>query len=770
MDRRLIRWTAIAGAALLFATHNDWALAADTDQPQSAATKAAAPAGSSSNQVLAPSTDAVDRSPLALPLKYPTARRSDHVDVYHGEKVPDPYRWLEDPRSEETRAWIEAQNRLSSAFLDAIPQRAWIHQRLETLWNYERYGLPSRRGERYFYLHNNGLQNQSVLYTTSPGFENPRVLLDPNTWSADGTTSLAGYQISDDGKLLAYGISKAGSDWREWKVLDVATGRDLPDHLQWIKFSSVSWLPDGSGFYYSRYAEPNEETRLEDTNYFQKLYFHRIGDPQGKDRLVYERPDQKEWGFSPHVTDDGRYLVITVWRGSQRKNDIFVQDLSQPNAPVVEVIRGFQAEYDFVTNVGSRFYFRTDHKADMGRVVVVDVAPILAAAGQGSEGSQKPANVPHVAEETLIAEAEYTLNSVQRVSDQLFATYLQDAHSVVRRYNLEGELLGELKLPGLGTVTGIAGRAVDQEAFYGFTSFTAPNTIYRYDLDAEETEIWRQPKVAFDPERYETKQVFATSRDGTKVPVFLVHRRGLKLNGDLPTLLYGYGGFNIPITPSFSVASLVWMEMGGVNAVAVLRGGGEYGKPWHEAGQKHTKQNVFDDFIAAAQWLIDNGYTRPQRLAISGRSNGGLLVGAAMTQRPELFGAALPAVGVLDMLRFHKFTIGWAWVSEYGSSDDPEEFRSLKAYSPLHNVRPGTKYPATLVTTADHDDRVVPAHSYKFTAALQAAQGGDAPILIRIETSAGHGAGTPISKLIDEAADRLAFLAHVLNVPVPKDE
>lgn len=766
MDRRLICWTVAAGAALLLGLGIPWDAAANAGEP-------ASPAASSKNspgKSAATKPDSVERSPLALPLEYPAARRSDHVDNYHGEEVADPYRWLEEPRSDETRAWIEAQNRLSSAFLDSIAQRAWIRERLETLWNYERFGLPSRRGDRYFFLHNDGLQNQSVLYTTAPGFENRRVLLDPNKWSEDGTTSLAGYRISDDGKLLAYGISKAGSDWREWKVLDVASGKDLSDHLQWIKFSSVSWLPDGSGFYYSRYDEPKAETRLEDTNYFQKLYFHRIGEPQSSDRLVYHRPDQKEWGFAPHVTDDGRYLVITVWRGSQRKNDIFVQDLSRADAPVVELIRGFRAEYDFVTNVDSRFYFRTDHNADQGQVVVVDVAPALAAAGQGGDGKKTDDDAKDVTEKPLIAEGKHVLNSVQRVGDQLFATYLQDAHSVVQRYSLDGESLGELKLPGLGTVSGIAGRAVDREAFFGFTSFTAPNTIYRYDLDADETEIWRQPKVAFDPNRYEARQVFATSRDGTKVPVFLVHRRGLKPDGNLPTLLYGYGGFNIPITPSFSVASQVWMEMGGVNAVAVLRGGGEYGKPWHEAGQKHNKHNVFDDFIAAAQWLIDNNYTRPERLAISGRSNGGLLVGAAMTQRPELFGAALPAVGVMDMLRFHKFTIGWAWVSEYGSSDDPQEFRTLKAYSPLHNIRPGHKYPATLVTTADHDDRVVPAHSYKFTAALQAAQGGDAPVLIRIETSAGHGAGTPISKLIDEAADRLAFLAHVLNVPVPKGE
>ncbi len=751
MERPAFRWIVAASAAAIFTVIIYQAFAEGDSKPQESAPRQ--------------QDQASDPAPLTLPLKYPQARRSDHVDTYHGVEVPDPYRWLEEPRSDETRAWIEAQNHLSGQFLAAIPQRAWIRQRLEALWNYERFGLPSRRGDRYFFLHNDGLQEQSVLYTTAPGFENRRVLLDPNTWSADGTTSLAGYRISDDGKLLAYGISKAGSDWREWKVRDVETGEDLSDHLQWIKFSTVAWLPDGTGFYYSRYDEPQQETRLEDTNYFQKLYFHQIGDPQSSDRLVYERPDQKEWGFAPHVTDDGRYLVITVWRGSQRKNNIFVRDLSRPDAPIIELIRGFRGEYDFVTSEGSRFYFRTDHKADLSQLVMVDVAPALTAAanGGGAPGEAAVTEIP------VIPEGKHALNSVQRVGDQLFATYLEDAHSVVRRYDLQGQALGQLKLPGLGTVSGIAGRKEDQQAYYGFTSFTAPNTIYRYDLDADETEIWRQPKVDFDPDRYEARQVFATSRDGTKVPLFLVHRKGLKPDGNLPVLLYGYGGFNIPITPSFSVASQVWMEMGGVNAVAVLRGGGEYGKPWHEAGQKHNKQNVFDDFIACAQWLIDNHYTRPQRLAISGRSNGGLLVGAAMTQRPELFGAALPAVGVMDMLRFHKFTIGWAWVSEYGSSDDADDFRTLKAYSPLHNIRPGVKYPATLVTTADHDDRVVPAHSYKFAATLQAAQSGEAPILIRIETSAGHGAGTPISKIIDEAADRLAFLAQVLKVPTPAE-
>ncbi len=697
-------------------------------------------------------------------IRYPAARRADHYDEYHGQRIHDPYRWLEEPRSEETLAWIKGQNDLSGNFLSGISQRKWIAERLTALWNYERFGLPFRRGERYFYSHNNGLQEQNVLYTTDLEFQNRKVLLDPNSLSPDGTVSLTNYEVSEDGKLLAYGLSHAGSDWQEWKVRNIETGADLDDHLQWIKFSGVAWLPDASGFYYSRYAKPQAETRLEDSNYFQKLYFHRIGTPQSQDTLVYERPDEKEWGFSPHVTDDGRYLVITVWKGSARKNNLFVRDLSTPDAPVVEVIRGFRAEYKFVDNDGNRFWLVTNDGAPNGRLVSIDVNEPPAPVPTESDGAEQ-AHLPKL--KTVIPESENVLRNVHRIGDSFFAVYLEHARSVVRRYGLHGKSLGALDLPGLGTLSGISGRATSKEAFYGFTTFTAPATIYRYDLASGESTIWQQPQLAFDPDRYETRQVFVESTGGTKVPLFLVHRRGLKPNGKLPTLLYGYGGFNISITPSFSVASQVWMEMGGVNAVAVLRGGGEYGSPWHQAGQKQQKQNVFDDFLACAQWLIDNEYTCPDKLAISGRSNGGLLVGACMTQRPELFGAALPAVGVMDMLRFHKFTIGWAWVSEYGSADHAEDFPSLLAYSPLHNIKPGSKYPATLVTTADHDDRVVPAHSYKFTAALQAAQAGDAPVMIRIETSAGHGAGTPISKLIDEAADRLAFLAHFLDVPTP---
>ncbi len=697
---------------------------------------------------------------LSLPLEYPPARQADHADEYHGQQIADPYRWLEDTNGADTLVWVALQKHLSDTFLREIPQRAWIAQRLKTLWNFERYGLPFKRGDRYFYSHNNGLQEQSILYSTDVNFENRRVLLDPNTLSPDGAVSLTSYSVSEDGKLLAYGLSHAGSDWQEWKVRGVESGDDLPDHLQWIKFSGVSWLPNASGFYYSRYAEPEADGKLKDANYYQKLYFHKIGTKQAEDVLVYARGDEKEWGFSPRVTEDGRYLIIHVWQGAGRKNNVFYQDLSRPDSAVVELIQGFKAKYDFVDSDGSRFWLLTNDDAPNGRLVEIDVAQ------EADRGNAQAPDQPPVMQ-TVIPAGDHVLRDVHRVGDQFLSTYLEHACSVVRRFDLAGKSLGLLELPGLGTLSGLSGRAKSNEAFYGFTSFTRPTTIFRYDVATQKFDIWKQPILAFDPERYETRQVFVESTGGVKIPLFLVHKRGLKPNGKLPTLLYGYGGFNISITPSFSVASQVWMEMGGVNAVAVLRGGGEYGTAWHEAGQKAQKQNVFDDFIACAQWLIENRYTRPRQLAISGRSNGGLLVGACLTQRPELFGAALPAVGVMDMLRFHKFTIGWAWVGEYGSADNPEDFASLLAYSPLHNIKPGAKYPPTLVSTADHDDRVVPAHSYKFAAAMQAAQAGDAPVLIRIETSAGHGAGTPISKLIDEAADRLAFLAHFLDVPTP---
>ncbi len=679
-------------------------------------------------------------------LNYPPSHPDPTVvDFYHGQAVPDPYRWLEDLDSEQTRAWIEAQNRLTFDYLQRIPARQRLLERLRQLWNYEKYSQPFKEGNRYFYFKNDGLQNQSVLYTQESLEGEARVLLDPNTLSEDGTVALSGIAISRDGRYLAYGLSRSGSDWQEWKVRDIETGEDLPDHLRWIKFSGASWTLDGQGFFYSRYDEPAPGSEYESANYFQKLYYHRLGTPQSEDLLVYHRPDQKEWGFAGGVTEHGDYLIISVWRGTDPKNLLFYKDLRDPSSPVVELIREFQAEYAFVGNDGSRFWLLTDLQAPRRRLVAIDL--------------DNPGQLQEV-----IPEAEETLQGVSLIHNQFVAFYLKDAHTQIRTFALDGTYLGEIPLPGLGSASGFGGKRHDTETFYTFTSFTTPPTIYRYDFTSGRSTLFRQPQVDFDPQAYEVQQVFYASQDGTRIPMFLVHRRGLARTGDHPTLLYGYGGFGISLTPSFSVGLVAWLEMGGVYAQPSLRGGGEYGEAWHQAGTKLNKQKVFDDFIAAAEWLMANGYTNPSKLAIAGGSNGGLLVGACLTQRPDLFAAALPAVGVFDMLRFHKFTIGWAWISEYGSPEDPEEFKALYAYSPLHNLKPGTAYPATLITTADHDDRVVPAHSFKFAAALQAAQGGSQPILIRIDTKAGHGAGKPTAKLIEETADRWAFLVQVLGI------
>jgi prolyl oligopeptidase len=681
---------------------------------------------------------------------YPVTRQSPQVDDYHGVKVADPYRWLEDDNSAETKAWVEAQNKVTFGYLEKIPQRAAIKERLTKLWNYERYGVPFKQGGRYFYAKNDGLQNQSVLYTmTSLGVE-PTTLLDPNKLSTDGTVALSGYTITDDGRRMAYGLSSAGSDWQEWKVRDVQTGQDLPDHVKWVKFSSASWTKDGRGFFYSRYDEPTEGTKLTKANYFHKLYHHRLGTPQSEDKLVYHRPDHKDWNFYGGVTDDGRYLIITASQGTDPKNRVLYQDLQQPDSPVVELLMDFDADYSFVDNDGPVFWFKTDLNAPRHRVIAIDVT------------RPERANWKEI-----IPQAPETLTRVSIVNHQFICSYLKDARSQVKIFSLSGSFIREVALPGIGSAGGFGGKRADTETFYSFTSYTAPGTIFRYDLTTGTSTVFRQPEVDFNPDDYETRQVFYASKDGTRVPMFISHKKGLKLNGQNPTLLYGYGGFNISLTPGFSVANLAWMEMGGVYAVPNLRGGGEYGEEWHRAGTKLQKQNVFDDFIAATEWLIANKYTSPKRLAISGGSNGGLLVGACMTQRPDLFAATLPAVGVMDMLRFHKFTIGWAWTSDYGSADDPDEFKALYAYSPLHNLKPGMKYPATMVTTADHDDRVVPAHSFKFAAALQAAHAGKSPTLIRIETKAGHGAGKPTAKLIEEAADKWAFLVNELGVWMP---
>ncbi len=685
-------------------------------------------------------------------LTYPHSKTVDQIDDYHGTPVADPYRWLENPDSPQSREWIEAQNRVTFDYLAQIPQRQQIIERLTDLWNYEKFRTPFRRGNRLFFFKNDGLQNQDVLYTLPYSkFESdaePRVLIDPNTLSDDGTVALSSLAISEDAQYIAYGLSSSGSDWQEWRVRRVETGEELGDRLQWVKFSGASWTHDGQGFYYSRYDEPSEKTKFEDVNYYQKLYYHRVGTPQSDDRLVYERPDEKEWGFDGSVTDDGRYLIISVWRGTERKNLLFYQDLSQPDSEVVELISTFEASYDFIDNDGSVFWIKTDLEAPRGRLIAIDIAQ------------------PE-ARRTLIPEAAETLQSVNTINNQFVVSYLKDAYSAVKVFELDGTPAGDVALPGIGSVGGFGGRRSHTETFYSFTGFTTPATIYRYDMARGESTLFRQPEVAFDPADYVTTQAFYPSKDGTQVPLFITHKKGLTLDGSNPALLYGYGGFNVSLTPGFSVSSLVWMELGGLYAVPNLRGGGEYGEAWHQAGMTQQKQNVFDDFIAAAEWLVEQQYTAPAKLAISGGSNGGLLVGACMVQRPDLFAAALPAVGVMDMLRFHKFTIGWAWMSEYGSPEENvEEFKALYAYSPYHNLKDQTAYPATLITTADHDDRVVPAHSFKFAAALQAAHGGKEPVLIRIETKAGHGAGKPTAKVIEEVADKFGFLVRVLEMDV----
>ena len=677
---------------------------------------------------------------------YPVARKGDQIDDYHGVKVADPYRWLEDLDSPETRAWVDAENKLTFGFLESISGRTAIKDRLTKLWNYEKYGIPFKEGNRYFYTRNSGLQNQAVLYTVTALDAQPQMVLDPNTLSADGTVAVSGLEVSPDGKLLAYSLSASGSDWQEWKVRDVATSKDLPDHLKWVKFSGVSWTRDGKGFFYSRYDEPKSDT-LKGTNYFQKVYYHKLGTPQSDDVLVYERPDQKDWLFGGTVTEDGNYLVITIYQGTDVKSRVYYKDLKAKEAPVVKLLDDFDAAYNFIGNEGSRFWFQTDLEAPRGKVIEVDI-------NKPERGNWK----------VVVPEGKEALQGTSFVNNKFILNYLKDAYTTVKIYDTAGKLVNEVAFPGIGSAEGFGGKATDKETFYSFTGFTTPTTIYRYDMTNGKSTVFRQPKVDFNPADFETKQVFYTSKDGTKVPMFITHKKGVKLDGNNPTYLYGYGGFSVSLSPAFSVGNLVWMEMGGVYAQPNLRGGGEYGEDWHRQGMKLEKQNVFDDFIAAAQWLIDNKYTSTSKLAIGGGSNGGLLVGAALTQRPDLFGAALPAVGVMDMLRFQKFTIGWAWVSDYGSSDDADEFKALYAYSPLHNIKSGTSYPPTLITTADHDDRVWPGHSFKFAAALQAAQAGPAPVLIRIETKAGHGAGKPTTKIIEDIADRWAFLVKTLDM------
>ena len=674
---------------------------------------------------------------------YPLSRKADVVDDYHGVKVADPYRWLEDPDSAETRAWVEAENKVTFAFLDAIPERARIKDDLTRLWNYERWSVPAHRGDRFFFTKNDGLQNQPVVYVAAALDGEPRMLLDPNTLSADGTVALAELTPSRDGKRMVYAVASAGSDWTELRVRDVDTGKDLPDVIHWTKGGEVMWTKDGRGFYYAAFDPPKPGEELTAQNFNHKLFFHTLGTEQAADELVLHKPEHKEWFYGAQISDDGHWLVVTVTRSTNPENLVFYRDLRKKGG-FTQLIGDFKANYAFIEAVGGSFYFRSNDGAPRGKIVAYDV-------GKKSWHD-------------VVRESADSLTGAAVVDDKLVLAYLQDAHSAVRVAGLDGKPLRDVKLPGVGKTEGFGGERADRETFYSYTDIVTPPSVYRYDLRTGESKLWRAPRPSIDLDQLETRQVFFPGKDGTRLSVFLAHRKGIKLDGRNPTLLYGYGGFNVPMEPMYVPSAIEWIQLGGVYAQAVLRGGGEYGEEWHRGGMLERKQNVFDDFIAAAELLIKDGVTSPAKLAISGGSNGGLLVGACITQRPELFGAALPAVGVMDMLRFHRFTIGWAWAEEYGSSDNADQFKFLYAYSPLHNVKPGTHYPATLLTTADHDDRVVPAHTFKLTATLQAAQGGPAPILVRIDVRAGHGAGKPTTKMIEESTDKLGFLYKVLGM------
>jgi prolyl oligopeptidase len=678
---------------------------------------------------------------------YPKAKRVEQVDDYHGVKVSDPYRWMEETTSADTQSWIEQQNKITSAYFATIPQREKIKTRLTELWNYERYGAPSKIADGfYIYAKNDGLQNQSVWYRAKSIDDPGTVFFDPNKLSTDGTVALSGSSFTDDGKLWAYGIAKSGSDRTEWKIMNTETGEYLPDTLRPNRQGGFSWLNDNSGFFYNRFPDAQEGAELKGASRFPKIYFHKLGTPQSEDKLIYERPDDGELFLGGFVTEDGKWLVVNVVKGTQRMNEVHFKDLSRTDSPLVPLINDRANSWSFVGNDGPVFYLRTDKDAERGKLVSVNVL--------ARERTWKE----------IIPQAEETLGGVQMINDQFVANYLKDAYTQIKIYDKDGKHVRDVRLPGIGSAGGFGGRQKDTETFYTYSSYNAPPTIYRYDMKTGKSTLFRQAKVKFNPNDFEVKQVFFNSKDGTKVPMFVVHKKGIKLDGSNPTLLYGYGGFNVSQTPGFSVARLPWLEMGGVYAVANIRGGAEYGKSWWANGARLKKQNTFDDFIAAGEWLIANNYTSNKKLAIQGGSNGGLLVGAVLNQRPDLFGAALPAVGVMDMVRFTEFTVGAAWKSDYGDPKDPSDFKVLYAYSPLHNIKPGTKYPATLVTTADTDDRVFPAHSFKYAAALQAAQAGDAPILIRIETKAGHGAGKPTAKIIEEQTDIFGFLVKNLGL------
>lgn len=673
-------------------------------------------------------------------IKYPVTKKIDHIDDYHGTKVSDPYKWLEDNNSSETAGWVEDQNKVTQDYLSQIPFRDKIKKRLIDLWNYEKFSAPSKIGNHYIFSKNDGLQEQSVIYIQKGLNGKPEILLDPNKLSNDGSISLGGTFFSNDYKYMSYGISKGGSDWREFYVMDVATKQITNDVIKFSKFSGNAWYKDG--FFYGRYDEPKSGEALKQKNEFQKLFYHKLGTEQTDDKLIIEDKENPNRGFGANVTEDEKYFIVSVWEGSASENMLWYKNLDKDEV-VVKLINKKDASYNFVDNIGDKFLVVTNLNAPNKKVILIDL--------------NKPERVNW---STLIPETNMVIQSVSHVGGKLIVTQMKDATSVVSVFNVDGTFLYDIKLPGIGTVSGFWGKSDDPETFYTFTSFTYPPTIYKYDIKNNKSTLFRKANVKFNPDGYETKQIFYESKDGTKIPLFIVHKKGLKLNGQNPVWLYAYGGFNASMQPTFSVGRIPLLENGVVYALACLRGGGEYGELWHQAGMLNKKQNVFDDFIAGAEWLIKNKYTNSTKLAIQGGSNGGLLVGAVINQRPELFKVAFPQVGVMDMLRFHKFTIGWAWVPEYGSSDKPEQFKYLYAYSPLHNIKQGVDYPATLVTTADHDDRVVPAHSFKYTASLQEMNSGKNPTFIRIETKVGHGAGTSTSKSIELLTDMYSFMFY----------
>ncbi|WP_184001383.1 prolyl oligopeptidase family serine peptidase [Stakelama sediminis] len=679
---------------------------------------------------------------MSAPLSYPQTRRDDIVEDHFGIKVADPYRWLEnDVRTDkEVADWVAAENKVTNTYLSTLPGRDIFKKRLETLMDYARSGMPVRKGGRYFYMHNAGLQNQAVLYERDSLNGEGRVLIDPNTWSKDGATAMAEWVPSEDGTRIAYGVQDGGTDWRTIRVLDVATGDVLPDEVKWVKFSNIAWVKNGSGFFYSRFPEPAADAEYQALNMNQTVYFHKLGTPQSSDIKVYATPDRPKLGHFGQVTDDGHWLVITSSEGTDSRYEITLIDLTDPKMKPVKLIRGLEHDWQLAGNEGSTFYFLTDLDAPRGRVVAIDA----------SSSVRKMQEV--------VPQQQSTLQGASIVDGVLLTNYLEDVKSAVKRYSLDGKPLGDVTLPGIGTASGFGGEPGDPETFFAFTSFATPTTIYRYDVKTGEASIWSKPDVDFDPAQYVVRQRFFTSKDGTRVPMFIVHKKGI--TEPAPTILYGYGGFDISLTPGYSSTRLAWMEQGGVFVVANLRGGGEYGKAWHDAGRLHNKQNVFDDFIAAAEDLIAEGVTTKQQLAIQGGSNGGLLVGAVTNQRPDLFAAALPEVGVMDMIRFDKFTAGRYWVDDYGYPEKEDDFKVLYSYSPYHNIHSGETYPAIMALTADTDDRVVPGHTFKYTAALQHADIGDKPHIVRIETRAGHGSGKPTDKIIEEYADMWAFAAH----------